>query len=520
MTMRDAAAQGRLSSGLQPAVQAMARAHGQAALRRTLARLTARAPWLCLVLLVIAFVLSQQAHVPFYAPAAAALGLGGLVLFVTFARARALTVRLLDAARSCDDAHDNKDRLSAALDLAAAPRTDAPLGEALAAAAIEDGLHKLLGVDPRRITTAATAAVPRPLRALLSLLLLAALTALLPAPAGPRPTPDRSGGNAPGTVASGSTPRTDVAAAERTAPPGVAATPSRPEASTPRTAAGKRGDNPPPSKAEPTPAVPASSGAGKTGSDEVGDSAQSGAPKAAPSGTPGAGRPGGGQGAAAAGAAEPTPEQPKPPAVASKPKPKQPSKPSPDQEQKASDSAGSPSGPSRGSGRMSPVGNKRQDLNRGMEREDDPDIDDEPVEDETDEQEQRGGITPMKRQDQRPAARELSISGDGPPDQGRGGPTPPKKSRGTASLVLGLRLPDQVRGQPNPGTAKTSMEQIPPRRQQGEPGLALPAAPGRLGTPQSLRPVANRLQLLLQDYHARLVEQDPKITPASQPQNR
>ncbi|MCB9886439.1 MAG: hypothetical protein H6838_13165 [Planctomycetes bacterium] len=279
--------------------------------------------------------------------------------------------------------------------------------------------------------------------------------------------------------------------------------------------------------------MPAASGAAQTSSEEVGDSNQSSAPKAAPSGSPGAGRPGGGQGSSASGAPEPAPEQPKPQPTSKKSKPKAPSKPTPDQEQKPSESAGAPSGPSRGSGKMSAVGNKRQDLNRGMEREDDPDVEDEEIEDESDEQEQRGGVTPMRRQDQRPAARELSISGDGPPDQGRGGPTPPKKSRGTASLVLGLKLPDQVRGQPNPGTAKTSMEQIPPRRQQGDPGIALPAANGRLGTPQSARPVADALLMMLQAYHARLREQDgapatsspssdssPSPAPATAPTNR
>jgi hypothetical protein len=179
---------------------------------------------------------------------------------------------------------------------------------------------------------------------------------------------------------------------------------------------------------------------------------------------------------------------------------------------------------------MSAVGNKRSDQNRGQEREDDPEIEDEPVEDETDEQEQRGGVMPMRRGDNRAAARELSISGDGPPDQGRGGPTPPKKSRGTASLVLGLRLPDSVRGQPNPGTAKTTLEQIPPRPSAGELGLARVVTGSRPTTPQSQRSPTPFLSLQ-QAYSALLRARDsapisgsapisnPATTPADSPKD-
>lgn len=515
MQVRDAAAQAKLQGGLQPALQAVRRARGAMAMRRALCRVTLRMPWLALLLLVVVLVLAQRWSVPVWAPAVVLLLVAALAVAMATLAARARSVRLIDAALACDRAHDNKDRLSAAFELAGAPRREAPLGEALAAAAIEDGVQRLQAIDAARVATAAAPAPPRYGRALLSLTVLTAITALLPAPEPRTDTPVAAAGD-PGADGSGQAPpRADAAAGEHAAPPPVVAPATRPPSEPPRAAAGKRSEPPPPAKAEPVPAVPASSGTGKNGDDEVGDSSQSGAPKAAPSGSPGAGRPGGGQGASAAGAPEPQPEQPRPPAKPQKPKPKAPSKPTPNQEQKASESAGAPSGPSRGSGRMAPVGNKRTDLNRGMDRDDDPDIDDEPIEDESDEQEQRGGVTPLKRQDQRPAARELSISGDGPPDQGRGGPTPPKKARGTASLVLGLRLPDQVRGQPNPGTAKTSMEQIPPRRQQADPGLALPAAAGRLGTPQSLRPIADPYQLLLQAYSARLRQQDTTSPTAS-----
>ena len=41
-----------------------------------------------------------------------------------------------------------------------------------------------------------------------------------------------------------------------------------------------------------------------------------------------------------------------------------------------------------------------------------------------------------------------------PDANGRGGPSQAKKSRGTASLILGVPIPDHIKGQPNPGKTK------------------------------------------------------------------
>ncbi|MBK8099875.1 MAG: hypothetical protein IPK26_22465 [Planctomycetes bacterium] len=432
------------------------------------------------------------------------------VLRVQAARpSRPVLVRPIDAALACDHAHGNHDRLATALELAAAPPAGAGMAEQFAAAAIADGLESLQRVDRQRADGDWRAVEPAWGRAFAAIAVLALFCWLLPA---------RTPGGQPGTPAAGAgaDPAPPAAGPARRE---VASIDSKPSAAVPhatqppKTAANEpsplRREPTQPAAAEPQAAVPAASGAGRAGSDTPGERSQSGAPKAAPSGTPGSGQPGGGQGASAAGAPEPTPQTPRP---ASKPKsrPRQPERPTRDQQAPASDSAGTPSGGSRGSGNTAPVGNKRQDLSRGQEREDEAEVDEEPIEDETDEQEQRGGVMPLKRQDQRPAARELSISGDGPPDQGRGGPTPPKKARGTASLVLGLRLPDQVRGQPNPGTAKTSLEQIPPQRQQAPLGDAAPAPAGRAGTPQSARPTATPVHTVLARYHARLRALDDK----------
>ena len=53
-----------------------------------------------------------------------------------------------------------------------------------------------------------------------------------------------------------------------------------------------------------------------------------------------------------------------------------------------------------------------------------------------------------------------------PDANGRGGPSEMKKSRGTASLVLGVPIPDRVKGQPNPGKTKITQERIEPRAEE------------------------------------------------------
>jgi hypothetical protein len=88
------------------------------------------------------------------------------------------------------------------------------------------------------------------------------------------------------------------------------------------------------------------------------------------------------------------------------------------------------------------------------------------VVDEDEESEARGGLQPSLR-DRRPAVnRDLQISfgnQQNPDANGRGGPSEQKKSRGVASLVLGVPLPDHVKGQPNPGRTKITQERVEPR---------------------------------------------------------
>lgn len=95
--------------------------------------------------------------------------------------------------------------------------------------------------------------------------------------------------------------------------------------------------------------------------------------------------------------------------------------------------------------------------------------DDSDSEDEDEEQENRGGVQPSMRDRRPPASRDLQISfGNRPnPDaNGRGGPSQPKKSRGVASLVLGVPIPDRVKGRPGAGRTKITQERVEPEAEE------------------------------------------------------
>lgn len=127
---------------------------------------------------------------------------------------------------------------------------------------------------------------------------------------------------------------------------------------------------------------------------------------------------------------------------------------------------------------------------------DDQEIDeDEDTEDEDEEQKNRGGMQPNLRDRRPPTSRDLRIGfGNRPsPDaNGRGGPSEGKKSRGTASLVLGVPIPDRVKGQPNAGPTRITQERIEPSAEDAEKDLAearreRDAALGELERPAPLR---------------------------------
>jgi hypothetical protein len=101
---------------------------------------------------------------------------------------------------------------------------------------------------------------------------------------------------------------------------------------------------------------------------------------------------------------------------------------------------------------------------------DDQDIeDDEEAEDDEESQENRGGVQPSLRDRRPPVSRDLQISfgnRSDPDANGRGGPSEQKKSRGVASLVLGVPIPDRIKGRPGPGPTKITQERIEPQAEQ------------------------------------------------------
>ncbi|MFQ5506938.1 MAG: hypothetical protein ACE5F1_19375, partial [Planctomycetota bacterium] len=90
---------------------------------------------------------------------------------------------------------------------------------------------------------------------------------------------------------------------------------------------------------------------------------------------------------------------------------------------------------------------------------------DEEVDDEFDNSDARGGVQPHLRDRRPPVNRDLGIgfgNMKNPDANGRGGPSELKKSRGVAALVLGVPIPDHVKGQPGPGKTKITQERVEP----------------------------------------------------------
>ncbi len=103
--------------------------------------------------------------------------------------------------------------------------------------------------------------------------------------------------------------------------------------------------------------------------------------------------------------------------------------------------------------------------------------DDEEVDDEFDNSDARGGVQPHLRDRRPPVNRDLGIgfgNQKNPDANGRGGPSELKKSRGVASLVLGVPIPDHVKGRPNPGKTKITQERVEPKVEEATAVKATP----------------------------------------------
>ncbi len=153
-----------------------------------------------------------------------------------------------------------------------------------------------------------------------------------------------------------------------------------------------------------------------------------------------------------------------------KKKPKPPTDLKPTEKKTAEENSGSTAGKgsSKGSNK-NPAVSKWSSKDQVTTQDDQEIEDDEDTEDEEEDQESRGGMQPNLRDRKPPVSRDLRIgfgNQKNPDANGRGGPSEAKKSRGTASLVLGVPIPDRVKGQPNPGKTKITQERIEPKAEE------------------------------------------------------
>ncbi|MAB88681.1 MAG: hypothetical protein CMJ90_04390 [Planctomycetes bacterium] len=181
----------------------------------------------------------------------------------------------------------------------------------------------------------------------------------------------------------------------------------------------------------------------------------------------------------------------------------------PDKERKAEEESGHTTGRGAASGsNKSPAASQWSSKDQ-VTSDDEEDLDDdEEVDDEFDNSDARGGLQPALRDRKPPVNRDLSIgfgNMSNPDANGRGGPGTRKKSRGVASLVLGVPIPDHIKGRPNPGKTKITQERVEP---QPEDIAAVKASPRRpRGTPAghlSNPELAPWMQNLLRTYFGSL----------------
>jgi hypothetical protein len=197
---------------------------------------------------------------------------------------------------------------------------------------------------------------------------------------------------------------------------------------------------------------------------------------------------------------------------ASKQKPhKKADQPPKNDEQESGSTAGR--GSSRGSNR-NPASSDWSSKDHVNTPDDDELTEEEETDDEEEEQEARGGMQPSLRDRRPPVSRELQIGfGNQPnPDaNGRGGPSQPKKSRGTASLVLGVPIPDRVKGQPNPGKTKITQERVQPKAESaGSVNAESRLVRATPGSALQRQPLAPWMRSLVRDYFLALRNQVEK----------
>lgn len=189
------------------------------------------------------------------------------------------------------------------------------------------------------------------------------------------------------------------------------------------------------------------------------------------------------------------------------------SEPPPDQKPAEESGATAGRGSSKGSNK-NPAASEWSSKDQVTSPEDKGVEDDQEIDDEEEEQESRGGIQPNLRDRKPPVNRDLRIGfGNRPnPDaNGRGGPSEQKKSRGVAALVLGVPIPDRIKGQPSKGKTKITQERIEPQPEDAESIAATARTPrsGPLGNrPHREAPLDAALRDLVRQYFDSLRKTD------------
>ncbi len=227
-------------------------------------------------------------------------------------------------------------------------------------------------------------------------------------------------------------------------------------------------------------------------------------------GTASAGAPSGSAAAKGQPTAQGTPSKPQPPGkkIDRKPKAQKEKTEAPPPKKEVKETSGATmSRGAAGGATKNPVASDWSTRDEVQIPEDEPLRDDESVEDDDSAEQARGGVQPNLRDRRPPPNRDLSISfGIGKlPGNGRGGPSAQKKSRGTASLVFGVPVPDHVRGKLNPGTTKVTQERVEPRPEDAPPidagARRTREAPAGFVPEDTLSPAMRRL---LKNYTLRL----------------
>lgn len=183
------------------------------------------------------------------------------------------------------------------------------------------------------------------------------------------------------------------------------------------------------------------------------------------------------------------------------------------QKKKVEDKSGATAGRGSSSGSSrNPASSDWSSKDRVEETEDQELEEEDDVDDDESESEARGGLQPNLRDRRPPVNRDLSIgfgNRANPDANGRGGPSQRKKSRGVASLVLGVPVPDHVKGQPNAGRVKITQERIQPKTEKAEPANAEDR--GQRQTPYGAVPqrqLTPDLKRIVRDYFLNLREAD------------